>query len=270
MDRAWESKSKVVFTHAVDLLDLRNRQGDRRPVLPLPIAVQRGVWDTATMAMRLGKTKPARPPSIRNVALEVGPDFVDVRLNIDLARRTPDIDKTRSSQVHKLTDGDFLKMVDAINARDALLGRDIGFVNTVSYGAVRRDRDVTVEDVKNAVTLKTKEQCREHILSHWHPCLPMLDEDGKPFLKHRSGRNFLECIADHASYIDKLRAQIDLNYKKMEELKRDAAKPLGLSGPAEFIRRRCWIATPCQSTAPEWREKRQDSNIRRRRNSSPH
>ena len=137
----------------------------------------------------MGIWAPSRPegiPPIGAVLRNRSSRHVDVRLNIDFARRTPDIAKTRSSQVHKLTEGDFAAMVSAVNARPVLLGRDVGMVNTVSYGAILRDREVTADDLRNAVNLKTKDQCRDHILSHWHPCEPLV-KDGTPFLRRHSG-----------------------------------------------------------------------------------
>ena len=134
----------------------------------------------------------------------------------------------------KLTEGDFAAMVSAVNARPVLLGRDVGMVNTVSYGAILRDREVTADDLRNAVNLKTKDQCRDHILSHWHPCEPLV-KDGTPFLRRHSGRNFLNCIADHALHVDRLRSQIDLNYTKLAYFKRLLLKPLGLNDPVERV-----------------------------------
>jgi hypothetical protein len=159
---------------------------------------------------------------------------VDVRLNIHHERRTPDIAKTRNSQTYKLTDAYLDELAEAINARDVLLGRDIGFVNTVSYGAVLRDRDVTVKDLLNAVGFKTKEQCLEYFQTHWHPAEP-LQKDGKPVLLHHEGRNFLDCIADHAEHIDRLRSAIDLNCLKMRHFKGLLLKPLGLNAADTHI-----------------------------------
>jgi hypothetical protein len=200
----------------------------------MPISVHQGVWKTAIMGERLKASEPSRMPAIRNLSLEIGHDHVGVRLNIHHDRRTPDIAKTRNSQTHKVTDAYLAELLAAINARDVLLGRDIGFVNTVSYGAVLRDRDVTVQDLMNAITLKTKEQCLEHILGNWHPAAPLL-KDGKPVLMHHEGRDFLDCIADHAIHIDKLRSDIDLNTGKMRFFKGLLLKPLGLETAADHI-----------------------------------
>jgi hypothetical protein len=233
MKEAWLAKRKV-FNCEVNLVGLRNRQGDPRPPLALPISVCHGVWNTATMDERLKKTEPNRMPTVRNLSLEIARDHVDVRLNIDHQRRTPDIAKTRNSQTGKLTDAYLEALLDAINARTVLLGRDIGFVNTVSYGAVLRDRQITKEDLLNTVNLKTKEKCLEHIQTHWHPAEP-LHRDGKPVLMHYEGRDFLDCIADHAAHIDVLRSAIDLNIGKMRYFKSLLFKPLGLNSQEAHI-----------------------------------
>jgi hypothetical protein len=73
MDKAWTAKEKV-FACEVGLLDLRNRRKTPMPVLDVPVAIRRSVWDSATMGERLKATKPSRMPSIRNIALELGPD----------------------------------------------------------------------------------------------------------------------------------------------------------------------------------------------------
>jgi len=48
-------------------------------------------------------------------------------------------------------------------------------------------------------------------------------------------RNFLNCIADHALHVDRLRSQIDLNYTKLAYFKRLLLKPLGLNDPVERV-----------------------------------
>jgi hypothetical protein len=205
---------KPSFVWPLRLTDLHGRGG-----FDVPVTVAKTAWD---------KVRREQDATISGLSLEIGADTVRVRATLRLPRRTPDAAKFARTRRARLDETDFQALADAMNAKTHLLGRDPGFVNTMSWTLVRRDTLITAEMLK-AAAFMDKEQARAYLSGHCH------DGSNVVFSKHVSGRNFTEHVADLAKAIDGYRSKIDKGYDKLKALKQCLAKPLGLGSVEDRV-----------------------------------
>jgi transposase len=107
-----------------------------------------------------------------------------------------------------------------------LLGNDFGFVNTAAISIVQIDRPLDaawLESVKEW----TKAESKTYLQTHHH--------DGAAVEQFKfSGRNFLSRINEHAKHVDKLKSEIDRIYLRLNRLKHEICKLLGLENEAKI------------------------------------
>jgi hypothetical protein len=213
MKAAFES-GKQSFVWPLRLTDLHGKGG-----FDVSVTVARTAWD---------KVRREQDAAISGLSLEIGTDTVRVRATLRLPRQTPDAARFARTKRAKLGETDFHALADAMNARTHLLGRDPGFVNTMSWTLVKRDTLITPEMLK-AAAFMDKEQARAYLSSHCH------DGSNVVFSKHVSGRSFVDHVADLAKVIDGYRSKIDKGYDKLKALKQCLSKPLGLVGEEDLV-----------------------------------
>ena len=136
---------------------------------------------------------------VNSIIVEIGQSLMEVKA--DLVRSKPEL--------------------RSINDCEILVGRDLGYANTITVNAVRRDRDIDPEELKRILAF-TKAEALEYLQTHYH------DMDNVVTRKRFSGRRFLKLIENHCTRIDKLKSQIDSVYNKIGRLRGILAGYFGL------------------------------------------
>jgi hypothetical protein len=110
-------------------------------------------------------------------------------------------------------------------ATKAFVGRDFGYVNTVSLSVAVSDTLVDIDVFRGEIAkMEAKELVRQFIESH------ALPTDVKIVERIRfEGRHFLERVAVHADRIDRLKSEIDQSYLELDALKLTLISEMGLS-----------------------------------------
>jgi hypothetical protein len=116
---------------------------------------------------------------------------------------------------------DYERLAVAINAFPNSLARDIGLLNTLTHGVLRRTGDVTAERLRMGTCLD-KQAAFDYLSTHAHPC------DNALFVKRECGRDFLDRIADICCEIDEVTRIIDKLYSQMMQVRQCLLSPLGL------------------------------------------
>ena len=193
---AFEVRSGVAFLLADDRNRLYHRfldvsgLGARQDRIRLPLALSRKV------AKRISSTN----SEWASLILEISEHSYGVRL---VAGKPPDVVPTQVK---------------------AFVGRDFGYANTVSLSVVLIDDCVDLDDLRTELSgLNSKEVVKDYLEK------AKLQSDPRVVERIRfEGRNFLRSIHTLCVRIDSFKSRIDLEYNKLNALKRDIVQDLGL------------------------------------------
>jgi len=167
-------------------------------------------------------------PSANSIAIELGASRIQVKLC--LARPDPLPDAVREAEdgtSGQEKEPDWDELARRLNACDYFLGRDYGYANTVALCLIRRDREVSADDLRRIAAFD-KEGALEYLTTHSH--------DGPEVVERFlfDGRDFMARIHLWSLKIDLLRAEVDLVYDRIRRIKALLVPVLGLR-PDELI-----------------------------------
>ena len=152
----------------------------------------------------------ANTDAVTSLALELGPESWQARAVVSKK-------KTRNH----------------VRGKTMVLGEDFGFVNTSSMALVRCDHPINMSHLEFAKTDPGKKQVREFLESH------VSGDDVEVIERFQfSGRAFLDCVAGHASEVDRTNREINRGYNRVSRLKSEMNRLRGCS-PEDEIPAKC-------------------------------
>lgn len=126
---------------------------------------------------------------------------------------------TANASPAKLGDDDFIALAKALNECDALVGRDFGYANTIALTVLKREHELSADDLRELMVIRHLPQARaKAAMKAWFSSREGLDIEVVTQQCY-SGRNFLKAIHEHCAYLDRLSSQIDRLYNKINALK---------------------------------------------------
>jgi len=173
--------------------------------------------------------------AFKSFVLEIGTGRIEVK---GVVEKSPpwfiEPQAAANASPAKLDDEQFVALAKALNACDALIGRDFGYANTIALTVIKRQHELAESDIRDLMEIRhlPHEKARA-AMKDW-----FASRDGRDIevvaQQCYSGRNFLSAIQAHCEAIDRLSSQIDRIYLKIEALKTILVNTLALN-PDEWI-----------------------------------
>lgn len=205
------------YTHFLEV----SNPTPRGEAIRLPMAVSK------QQLHRLGID--GKDTKFKSFVLEIGEKKVEIKGVIEkMPNGFNGVFAQANAQPKNLETLHYDELAAALNQCQHLIGRDFGYSNTVSLSVVKRDREITPDEVRALLEVR-----RQHSDDAKVSMLQWFSEktsgDGTAVEEHNfCGKNFLKGISSHCEHIDRLKSQIDGIYNKIGRLKFILADHLGI------------------------------------------